>query len=72
MRNVKSPTKRDFTNASLTDLHPKASRVRALRGVGECLHRVAAPRTNRPPTEQDEHVGASGLLSRVVARLRGH
>jgi hypothetical protein len=28
---VKSPTKRDFTNGSLTDLHPKASRAQALR-----------------------------------------
>ena len=36
MKNVNSATKRDFTNGSLTDLHPKASRARAYgrrRGV---------------------------------------
>jgi hypothetical protein len=31
----------------------------------------AAPRIKRASTEQDEHVVAPGLLSRVVALFRG-
>jgi hypothetical protein len=32
----------------------------------------AAPRLKRASTVQDEHVAAPGLVSRVMARLRGH
>jgi hypothetical protein len=32
----------------------------------------AAPPIVPAPTVQDEHVAASGLLSRVLARIRGH
>jgi hypothetical protein len=32
----------------------------------------AAPPVVPAPTVQDEHVAASGLLSRVLAKIRGH
>jgi hypothetical protein len=32
----------------------------------------AARRIKRASTEQDEHVAAPGLLSRLMARIRGH
>jgi hypothetical protein len=32
----------------------------------------AAPQIKRASSAQDEHVAGSGLLARVVARLRGH
>jgi hypothetical protein len=32
----------------------------------------AAPRIKRASTVQDEHVAATGLFGRVMARLRGH
>jgi hypothetical protein len=32
----------------------------------------AAPRLKRASTVQDEHVAATGLFGRVMARLRGH
>ena len=38
----------------------------------EPAHVQAAPPITPAPTVQDEHVARSGVLSRVVAKIRGH
>jgi hypothetical protein len=43
-----------------------------LIGRFDCVMAKAVPRIKGASTEQDEHVAASGLLGRVMARLRGH